>query len=135
MGCLFILRFGISKVLFIGAAPAASTNLLFVLLAQFGNELFLLVLVISADNLSAGIASAAFVAYLSGLTSSAFTASQYALFSSIMLLLPKLIAGYSGMIIEAMGYSGFFCGTFVLGLPVLLLIYLVFKTPESRQIV
>ena len=132
LGGLFILRFGILKVLFIGAILAASTNLLFVLLAQLGDNLSLLVLVISADNLSAGIASAAFVAYLSGLTSAAFTASQYALFSSIMLLLPKLLAGYSGMIVETMGYVGFFCGTFALGLPVLILIYLVSKTSNYQ---
>ncbi len=49
---------------------------------------------ISADNLSAGIATAAFVAYLSGLTNVAYSATQYALFSSVMLLLPKFIAGF-----------------------------------------
>ncbi|MCW8903437.1 MAG: MFS transporter, partial [Sedimenticola sp.] len=78
----------------------------------------------TADNLSAGLAGAAFVAYLSGLTHVAFTAFQYALFSSLMTLVPKLLGGYSGSLVDAFGYERFFLFTAVLGLPVLLLIYL-----------
>ena len=77
---------------------------------------------ISADNLSAGIASAAFVAFLSSLTNVSFTAMQYAIFSSLMTLLPKLLGGYSGSMVDALGYPGFFMLTAILGLPVLLLI-------------
>ena len=84
LGGLFVLRFGIIKTLFVGGVLTAATNLLFVLLAQCGSEINMLIMVISADNFSAGIASAAFVAFLSALTSTAFTASQYALFSSMM---------------------------------------------------
>jgi len=81
-------------------------------------------LVISADNLSAGMAGAAFIAYLSSLTNVSFTAVQYALFSSLMTLFPKLMSGYSGSIVESMGYANFFLGTALLGVPVLLLVYL-----------
>ena len=63
---------------------------------------------ISADNLSAGIASAAFIAYLSGLTNIEYSATQYALFCSVMLLLPKFIAGFSGAFVDALGYGTFF---------------------------
>ena len=84
-----------------------------------------LIFTISADNLAGGLASAAFVAYLSGLTNVAYTATQYALFSSIMLILPKFLAGFSGVIVEAVGYSNFFIGTALLGLPVLVLIPLI----------
>jgi PAT family beta-lactamase induction signal transducer AmpG len=83
-----------------------------------------LVFAISADNLSAGIASAAFVAYLSGLTNVAYSATQYALFSSVMLLLPKFLGGWSGWAVDSFGYQVFFVGTALLGVPVLVLTWL-----------
>jgi len=122
IGGLLILRYGILRILFVGGLLAAGTNVLFAFLATQGNVLWLLMAVIAADNLSGGIAAGAFVAYLSSLTSARFTATQYALFSSIMLLLPKLIAGYSGMVVDAVGYAPFFIGTACLGIPVLVLI-------------
>lgn len=124
-GGVLVMRFGTLRILFLGALLTASTNLLFALLNQVGHNLELLTLIISLDNLSAGIAAAAFVTYLSSLTNVAFSATQYALFSSVMLLLPKLLAGFSGQIVEQIGYSAFFIGTSILGLPVLLLIVLV----------
>ncbi len=125
VGGVLVMRFGTLRILFLGALLTASTNLLFALLHQVGHNLELLTLIISLDNLSAGIATAAFVTYLSSLTNVAFSATQYALFSSVMLLLPKLLAGFSGQIVEQIGYSAFFVGTSLLGLPVLLLIVLV----------
>ena len=83
-----------------------------------------LIMVVSADNLSSGIASAAFIAYLSGLTNIRYSATQYALFSSLMLLLPKFLAGFSGQYVDAFGYAQFFVGTALLGAPVLGLIAL-----------
>jgi PAT family beta-lactamase induction signal transducer AmpG len=125
------LRFGVVRVLFLGAVLSAATNLMFAWLATRGHDLPGLVMVISADNLSAGIASAAFVAYLSGLTNVAYSATQYALFSSVMLLLPKFIAGWSGMAVDSFGYQAFFTGTALLGTPVLLLTWLVWR--ESKR--
>ncbi|MCR6554465.1 AmpG family muropeptide MFS transporter, partial [Aeromonas sp. CPF2-S1] len=125
LGGVLVMRFGTLRILFLGALLTASTNLLFALLNQVGHNLELLTLIISLDNLSAGIATAAFVTYLSSLTNVAFSATQYALFSSVMLLLPKLLAGFSGQVVEQIGYSAFFVGTSLLGLPVLLLIVLV----------
>ncbi|MCW8889713.1 MAG: MFS transporter [Sedimenticola sp.] len=124
LGGLLALRYGVMRILFLGALLSAGTNLLFLLLAQSGADVPLLIVVIAADNLSAGLAGAAFVAYLSGLTQIAFTAFQYALFSSLMTLVPKLLGGYSGSIVDAMGYERFFLLTALLGLPVLVLIYL-----------
>ncbi|MCS6787262.1 MAG: AmpG family muropeptide MFS transporter [Thiobacillaceae bacterium] len=124
LGGLLTVRLGVMKTLFLGAALSAATNLLFVWLAGRGHDLSALVFVISADNLSAGIASAAFVAYLSGLTNVAYSATQYALFSSVMLLLPKFLAGFSGLVVDAYGYAVFFTTTAALGLPVLLLVWL-----------
>lgn len=89
-----------------------------------------LIFVISADNLSSGIASAAFIAYLSSLTNINYSATQYALFSSMMLL-PKTLAGYSGRYVDAFDYSSFFTATALLGVPVLLLIALASRSAAA----
>ncbi|MGE6108921.1 AmpG family muropeptide MFS transporter [Aeromonas sobria] len=125
LGGILVMRFGTLRILMLGALLTASTNLLFALLNQLGHNLELLTLIISLDNLSAGIATAAFITYLSSLTNVAFSATQYALFSSVMLLLPKLLAGFSGRFVEQFGYSTFFVTTSLLGIPVLLLIAMV----------
>ncbi len=111
------------RILFLGAVLSAVTNLLFILLAESSASMQMLYVVIGADNLSAGLASAAFIAFLSSLTNISFTAVQYAIFSSLMTLLPKILGGYSGSIVESMGYSSFFTMTALLTLPVLVLIF------------
>lgn len=122
VGGILSVRYGVIRILFWGALLSAATNLLFVALASMGHNLDMLYVVISFDNLSAGLAGAAFVAFLSRLTNVQFTAMQYALFSSLMTLFPKILGGYSGTIVDAMGYSRFFIVTALLGLPVLALI-------------
>jgi PAT family beta-lactamase induction signal transducer AmpG len=129
LGGLLSLRFGNLRVLMLGALLSAATNLLFAWLAGRGHDLTGLIFTVSADNLSAGIASAAFVAYLSGLVNVAYSATQYALFSSVMLLLPKFIAGFSGVIVEAHGYADFFTLTAAIGVPVMVLVWLVGRIP------
>ena len=127
VGGAIIVRFGVMKVLLLGAVLTVVTNLLFMVLAEQGKSMWLLYVVISADNLSAGIASAAFVAFLSSLTSISFTAVQYAMFSSMMTLMPKLIGGYSGSMVDSLGYSQFFLLASGMGLPVILLLLAVRK--------
>lgn len=124
IGGVLTAKIGVMRTLFLGAVLSAATNLLFVWLAGRGHDVSGLIFTISADNLSAGIASCAFIAYLSGLTNSAYSATQYALFSSVMLLLPKFIAGFSGQFVDAYGYETFFISTAILGLPVLVLVWL-----------
>ena len=123
LGGMLSVRYGVIRILFLGALLSAATNLLFIALASMGRDLTMLYLVISIDNLSAGLASAAFVAFLSSLTNIQFTAMQYAIFSSLMTLLPKLLGGYSGSIVDSIGYSNFFIMTTLLGIPVLLLVW------------
>lgn len=125
VGGVLSMRLGVLRVLMLGAVLSAASNLLFAWLGTRGHDLTGLVFVISADNLAGGIASAAFIAYLSGLTNVQYSATQYALFSSMMLLAPKWIAGFSGRFVDAHGYTDFFMGTALLGLPVLLLVALV----------
>ena len=124
MGGALAMRFGVMRVLMLGALLSAGSNLLFAWLGSRGHDVTALIFVISADNLSSGIASAAFIAYLSSLTNVDYSATQYALFSSMMLLLPKFLAGYSGIYVDAFGYSSFFTATALLGVPVLLLVWL-----------
>lgn len=128
-GGLLIVRFGILPILFVGGLASAATNVLFLLLAGMGTNLEMLVLTISCDNFSSGLATSAFVAYLSSLTSLKFSATQYALLSSIMLLLPRLIGGYSGVLVEQLGYAEFFLVTAILGVPTLLLILWQWRLP------
>ena len=124
VGGLLSARFGVMHVLMLGAVLSAASNLLFVWLSGVGHDLHALVWVISADNLASGIASAAFIAYLSSLTNITYSATQYALLSSMMLLLPKFIAGFSGDFVDAYGYASFFIATAWLGVPVLVLVVL-----------
>ena len=124
VGGVLSLRLGVMRVLMLGAVLSAASNLLFAWLGSRGHDVTALIFVISADNLSSGIASAAFIAYLSSLTNVAYSATQYAIFSSMMLLLPKFLAGYSGRYVDAFGYTHFFVATALLGLPVLLLVWL-----------
>ncbi len=127
LGGILSLRFGIMKILYLGALLTVATNLLFMLLSIYGYNISLLYFVISADNLSAGIASAAFVAFLSRLTNVSYTAMQYAIFSSLMTLIPKITGGYSGSIVENIGYTNFFFIASLLGIPVLLVMFFTNK--------
>lgn len=133
LGGFLVLRYSVLKILFVGAVLSAITNLFFLLLAKTGANTGLLYLVISADNLSAGLASAAFVAFLSNLTNVSFTAMQYAIFSSLMTLFPKIIGGYSGSMVNTIGYDHFFILTALMGLPVLILIHIAGKQFKSLK--
>jgi len=133
LGGFFCLKFGTMRSLFLGAFIASSSNLLFAWLAISEPSIKFLIGVITADNIASGFAGAAFVVYLSALTSLKFTATQYALFSSIMLFIPKLVAGYSGSWVDAIGYSNYFVVTALLGVPVLILIIWLSKVAPIRE--
>lgn len=133
LGGLLTMRFGVMRVLFLGGILSAASNLLFAWLSTRGHDLNGLVWVISADNLSSGIASAAFIAYLSSLTNVQYSATQYALFSSMMLLLPKWFAGFSGVYVDTFGYEHFFIATSLIGIPVLILITLAIRFEKSNS--
>ena len=132
IGGVMSLRFGIMRILMLGAFLSAVTNVMFAWLAGLGHDVSALVLTVSADNLAGGIASTAFVAYLSSLVNRAYSATQYALYSSIMLLLPKFIAGYSGVAVDAWGYAPFFYTTALLGAPVLVLVWLAGRVEKKE---
>ncbi|MFE8073246.1 MFS transporter [Marinobacteraceae bacterium S3BR75-40.1] len=145
LGGVLVARFGIRPILLVGAISTALTNLLFVMIAQFPDslmttawtfnlmgwvvhapfDLMALGMVVGADNLSGGLATVAFIAWLSSMTNVDFTATQYALFSSLMTLPGKFIGGFSGLVVESAGYPAFFVVSAFLGLPAILLAYWV----------
>ncbi|MBB6520922.1 AmpG family muropeptide MFS transporter [Pseudoteredinibacter isoporae] len=125
LGGALSIRYGVYRTLLLGAILSALTNILFSYVAASEANSVLLAAAITADNLSGGLATAAFIAYLSSLTSVSFTAMQYAIFSSLMTLFPKLIAGYSGMMSLALGYEVFFYVTAALGIPAVVLVLIL----------
>ena len=123
LGGLAVFRLGLFASLMIGGVLAMLTNLSFTALALLPEPgIGGLTMVISAENLASGFAGSAFIAYLSSLTNTLYTATQYALFSSLFTLPGKLLAGGSGFVVEAAGYPVFFAYTAALGLPALLLV-------------
>lgn len=134
LGGALVVRYGIVPILMLGAILVVVTNLLFVLVALNPPGTLFLSLVIGADNLSAGIAGSAFIAYLSGLTNKAYTATQYALFSSLMLLPAKFIGGFSGSIVDAYGYVTFFFYSAALGIPAILLIRILARHERLKNV-
>jgi len=129
LGGTLVVRYGVMSILLLGAILVVITNLTFVALALLPPDVIYLSVVIGADNLSAGIAGSAFIAYLSGMTNRAYTATQYALFSSLMLLPAKFIGGFSGEVVDASGYVSFFVYTAALGLPAIALILYLRNKP------
>lgn len=134
IGGILVNKFGTIKILTLGTILTVITNLLFIIFTHIGHNTAMLALVISSDNLASGIATAAFITYLSSLTNVAFSATQYALFSSCMLIIPNFIAGFSGVFVNHFGYNWFFFATSMLSIPVLILIALVSKSSKKFTI-
>jgi PAT family beta-lactamase induction signal transducer AmpG len=121
IGGISVARFGLGGPLVFGAVILALTNLCFAGLAIAGANVPLLVITICADNLAQGFTGTVFIAYLSSLTNVSYTATQYALFTSLMVLPGKILSGYSGQIVDAIGWVSFFVYASVMGLPAILL--------------
>ena len=133
LGGLLVARYGILRSLLLGAALVAATNLIFAYLAATGRDITLLTLTISADNLAGGLAGTALIAYMSSLTNTAYTATQYALFSSLFTLPGKFLGGFSGIIVDASSYVHFFIYASALGIPAILLVmYIMAREPGTR---
>ena len=130
VGGVLVVRYGVRRILLAGAIMTAATNLLFVVLAQYPPNIITLALVVSADNLSGGIANVALIAWLSSMTSAAFTATQYALFSSLMTLPGKFIGGFSGIVVAGFGYAEFFLVAGIMGVPAILLAIYMMRRGE-----
>ena len=100
-------------------------------MVQVGAEIWMLTVTISADNFAMGVGGTVLIAYLSSLVNQAFTATQYALLSSLMAILGKFTAGYSGNVQEAIGWLGFFLYAAAVGVPAIVLSVIVARKHDS----
>jgi len=133
LGGVVVAKLGTLRALVLGSVLVIGSNLLFMTLAfSDAPSLAGLATVVSADNLAMGVAGTALIAYLSSLTSPNYTATQYALFSSAYALPGKLLMGTSGFVVDAAGYPAFFIYTSFLGLPALVLLWLVTRAARQR---
>lgn len=126
-----VIRFGVARCLVIATILIASTNLFFAAMVVVGPEPWMLAVTISADNIAQGFSGTVLIAYLSSLTNLSFTATQYALLSSFMSLLGKFSAGYSGNVQESIGWLGFFLYAAALGIPAIVLAFVVARRHDS----
>ena len=122
-GGIIVLRYGVKQPLFYGSIMIALTTLMFVIQSIFGNNMNLFILTIALDNFTGGFAGTVFIAYLSSLTDPKYTATQYALFSSLMLVPGKFLSGFSGLIVDNFGYSELFLISASLGIPAIIISY------------
>ena len=133
IGGLSVARFGIGRLLIISSILLTVTNLFFLFLNNAGSSLPALVLTISADNFALGFSGTVFIAFLSSLTSRYFTASQYALFTSVMFLPGITLSGFSGLIIESSGWATLFIYSALLGIPSILCSFLIVRKGWKEQ--
>lgn len=128
-----VVKFGLGKSLIAAATLIATTNLFFAALAYTGPDIVVLAVTISFDNFAQGFAGTVFISYLSSLTNISFTATQYALFSSLSVFFGKLVAGYSGEVQELVGYVGFFFYAAALGIPSIILSVVVVRHGKLKN--
>jgi PAT family beta-lactamase induction signal transducer AmpG len=128
-----VLKFGVSRCLVTATILIAGTNLFFAVLVLTGPDLWMLGVTISFDNFAQGFAGTVFIAYLSSLTNMSFTATQYALFSSLSTFIGKLSAGFSGNVQEAVGWFWFFIYAAALGIPSIVLSLIVVRHYQSKS--
>jgi PAT family beta-lactamase induction signal transducer AmpG len=118
-GGIAVVRWGVERSLLVGIVLAAATNLLYVLLVGAAGDVGKLTLVISGENLAGGFLGTAGVAYLSGLVNLRHTATQYAMFSSLVMLSGKVLGYWSGHIVNSIGFTRYFVLSAAAALPAL----------------
>ena len=132
IGGIVMNKLGMFKGLFFCGILQSITNFVYVLQAQIGKQFAMLCTTISFDNIAAGMATIAFVAYLSSLCNKKYTATQYALLSSLMTLSRDIFAATSGWLAEAVSWDMFFILTVFMGLPGLLLLWRLAKLEKKN---
>jgi PAT family beta-lactamase induction signal transducer AmpG len=134
IGGIVAVRYGILRSLILCGILQSAGNLFYVLQAIQGHQIFYLALCVTAENLTGAMAGAALVAYLSSLCSPAFTATQYALLSSLASVGRTLFASSGGVLADALGWVPFFLFTTMVTLPALLLLaWIARRSPASES--
>jgi PAT family beta-lactamase induction signal transducer AmpG len=111
----------------------AASNLVFVIQAWVGADLTMLAVTIAVENITTGMGTAAFVAYLSSLCNLAYTATQYALLTSLMALSRTILSSGSGWFAERLDWPGFFIFTTLAAMPGLLLLLWMWRRSPAQQ--
>lgn len=133
-GGVLVLHFRIWRPLILAGALASASNLIFALMVGRGPDMGWLLLAISADNFANGLAGTIFVALLSKLTNRRFSATQYALFSSLVQLIGKTLGGFSGWFVDIYGYFAFFVVTALSGIPAILLSFWLWRADKGGKL-
>lgn len=135
IGGIVVARLGRMQSLVLGSVLVMISNLSYaVLAAHHEPSVTGLATVISLDNFAQGVHGTALIAFMSSLTSSSYTATQYAVLSSLYALPPKLLMGTSGFVVHAIGYPPFYIYTALLSIPALVLLYLLSRRRDFRPL-
>ena len=135
LGGILLARLGILRGLFVCGLLMGVSNLIFILQAWTGSNLSMLALTIAVENITTGMGTAAFVAYLSSLCSTAYTATQYALLTSLMAFSRTVMASGAGWLADSMDWVSFFIFTTIGAIPgLMLLVYIMKTSPQSENI-
>jgi len=135
VGGIAVAKFGRWGSLLLGSVLILCSNLFYATFAAIGEPSVTgLAMIISFDNLAVGVHGTALVAFMSTLTSANYTATQYAVLSSLYAMPGKLLMGTSGFVVDAIGYSSFFIYTASLTVPALILLYWL-KRRYDKQVV
>lgn len=133
VGGLLVMRFGALRSLFYLGFVEILTSVAFAALAWIGPDLTAFFVVIAFDNIVGGMGGAVFVAYLSGLCARAYSATQYALLTSLMAVAASVVASYSGFWAQDFGWITFFLFTALLMIPALLLLkYMIYSSADGK---
>lgn len=131
-GGWLVARIGLKRALILTGLGQMLSNLMYVALAQAGHDIGMLYAQVGVENFTDGMADAAFVAYLSSLTSRAYTATQYALLSSLAAVPLRTFGAGSGVLAEALGWTWFFLLTTAAALPAMgLMLLLLWRFPPK----
>ncbi len=122
LGGLWIIRLGINRALWIFGILQGLSAAAFAVLVWTGHDLLWLAAVIAFENVSGGMGTAAYMAFMASLTNKRFTATQYALLTSLMGVPRVLAAAPTGFMAEQMGWAAFFISCGLMAIPGLLLL-------------
>ncbi len=132
-GGILVARLGVLRALLVSGMLQMLSNLMYIAQVWAGHDIFVLTLTIGTENLTNGMGSAAFVAYLSGLCSTAFTATQYALLTSLMTIGINTLSASGGYLADQLGWTPFFLIATVACLPGLALLLWIMRLETGRE--
>jgi PAT family beta-lactamase induction signal transducer AmpG len=133
-GGWLVLRIGTAKALILTGLGQMLSNTMYIWLAYAGHDMPVFYLQTGVENFTDGLADAAFLTYLSALTSRAFTATQYALLSSLAAVASRTVGAFSGPLAEALGWPGFFAMTMLAALPAMaIMLFLLRRLPPQPK--